>query len=114
MPLTRPTREELAYLLALYDSIDDLAHDLSGEWIDGSRHEVVLAELWGLVKAYGEPLPGLNAHPAYAIENNLEQPVVVVESDGTILPPKDWARLKSRAEGLAPDTPVSAWFRATV
>lgn len=108
VPITmnKVTQEELGSLLGLYDCLDDLAHDIA----TGDPHEVHLAELWGYVKALGSPLEGLNDNPAYCLASEANEPLVVVESDGTVLPPADWAKMKSSDAGL-PYAPIASWFQ---
>lgn len=87
MGLNQTTGPELAELLRLYDVLDELAHDLSG----GVDHQVILAELWGFVKALGKRLPyQMGNHPAYCLCSADGAPRVVVESDGSIMDPAEW------------------------
>lgn len=98
--MKRVSAEELGRLLTMYESLDDLAQDISG----GKDHQIPLAELWGFVKALGEPSDGVNGYEAYTLTDPARSPIVVVESDGSILPPVEWAKLKAGMQ-TAPAAP---------
>lgn len=95
--MKRVSAEELGRLLTLYESLDELALDVSG----GQDHQIPLAELWGFVKALGEPADGVNGYDAYILSDQARRPIVVVESDGSILPPVEWAKLKNGMQPAA-------------
>ena len=92
MGLQSVDANELAKLLSMYDSVDDLAQDLSS----GVNHENTLAELWGLIKGKGQSVTGYEGYDAYALPD-ASMPQVIVESDGTVMPTEAWTQLTGHA-----------------